>query len=164
MHSLLESLRSSDEDKVNHILETIRGSALLSNVANVVDAPADLSDASSDNAKPLGNADDAIAQQERLAADAHSRITLEKLCDIPIFQVPVKPWTTVTDDDHLVSHLISLYFTWDHPLSQIIDQRVFLRHMREGNKNTEFCTPFLVNSILAVASVCMMLLHVLLPT
>ncbi|KAE8135003.1 hypothetical protein BDV38DRAFT_273207 [Aspergillus pseudotamarii] len=152
LYSLLESLRSSDEDKVNHILETIRGSALLSNVANVVDAPADLGDASSDNAKPLGNADDAIAQQERLAADAHSRITLEKLCDIPIFQVPVKPWTAVTDDDHLVSHLISLYFTWDHPLSQIIDQRVFLRHMRESNKNTEFCTPFLVNSILAVAS------------
>ncbi|KAE8365885.1 hypothetical protein BDV27DRAFT_144045 [Aspergillus caelatus] len=152
LYSLLESLRSSDEDKVNHILETIRGSALLSNIANVVDAPADLSDASSDNAKPLGNADDAIAQQERLAADAHSRITLEKLCDIPIFQVSVKPWTAVTDDDHLISHLISLYFTWDHPLSQIIDQRMFLRHMREGNKNTEFCTPFLVNSILAVAS------------
>lgn len=152
LYSLLESLRSSDEDKVNHILETIRGSALLSNVANVVDAPADLSDASSDNSKPLGNTDDAIAQQERLAADAHSRITLEKLCDIPVFQVPVKPWTAVTDDDHLVSHLISLYFTWDHPLSQIVDQRVFLRHMREGNKNTEFCTPFLVNSILAIAS------------
>ncbi|KAB8268496.1 hypothetical protein BDV30DRAFT_245694 [Aspergillus minisclerotigenes] len=152
LYSLLESLRSSDEDKVNHILETIRGSALLSNVANVVDAPADLSDASSDNSKPLGNTDDAIAQQERLAADAHSRITLEKLCDIPVFQVPVKPWTAVTDDDHLVSHLISLYFTWDHPLSQIVDQRVFLRHMREGKKNTEFCTPFLVNSILAIAS------------
>ncbi|GAB1200082.1 hypothetical protein APSETT444_009449 [Aspergillus pseudonomiae] len=152
LYSLLESLRSSDKDKVNHILETIRGSALLSNVANVVDAPADLSDASSDNAKPLANTDDAIAQQERLAADAHSRITLEKLCDIPVFQVPVKPWTTVTEDGHLVSHLISLYFTWDHPLSQIVDQTVFLRHMREGNKNTEFCTPFLVNSMLAIAS------------
>jgi hypothetical protein len=158
LYSLLESLRSSDEDKVNHILETIRGSDSIVDVATAVDAPvSDLSDASSENSKPLGKAEDAIAQQERLAADAHSRITLEKLCDIPLFQVPAKPWTSVTDDDHLVSHLVSLYFTWDHPMSQIVDQEMFLRHMREGNKNSEFCTPLLVHSILAIASVCMML-------
>ncbi|KAB8073485.1 hypothetical protein BDV29DRAFT_191736 [Aspergillus leporis] len=153
LYSLLESLRSSDEDKVNHILETIRGSDSIVDVATAVDAPvSDLSDASSENSKPLGKAEDAIAQQERLAADAHSRITLEKLCDIPLFQVPAKPWTSVTDDDHLVSHLVSLYFTWDHPMSQIVDQEMFLRHMREGNKNSEFCTPLLVHSILAIAS------------
>ncbi|KAB8233349.1 putative C6 transcription factor [Aspergillus alliaceus] len=152
LYSLLESLRSPDEDKVNHILETIRGNTFLSNVATVVDAPADMSDAGSENARTVGTAEDAIAQQERLAADAQSRITLEKLCDIPVFHVPAQPWTAVTDDDHLVSHLISMYFTWDHPLSQLVDQKVFLRHMREGNKNTEFCTSFLVNSMLAVAS------------
>ncbi|KAF7586010.1 hypothetical protein BBP40_009716 [Aspergillus hancockii] len=153
LYSLLESLRSSDEDKINHILETVRGNTFLSNIATVVDAPAsDLSDASSENSKAIVISEDAIAQQERLAADAHSRITLEKLCDIPLFRVPAKPWTSLTDDDHLISHLVSLYFTWDHPLSQIVDQEMFLRHMREGNKNSEFCTPLLVHSILAIAS------------
>lgn len=83
-----------------------------------------------------------------------SRITLENLVDIPLFQVPARPWTNVTDDDNLVSHLISLYFTWDHPCWQLVDQKVFLSHMETGDLGSQYCTPFLVNSILAMASVC----------
>ncbi|GIC86071.1 uncharacterized protein Aud_002433 [Aspergillus udagawae] len=40
---------------------------------------------------------------------------LPALCDEPILFAPAKPWTTVTDSDRLVSHLLSLYFTWDYP-------------------------------------------------
>ncbi|KAJ5963790.1 Transcription factor [Penicillium vulpinum] len=82
----------------------------------------------------------------------YARVTLESLCDIPLFKVPAKPWTTVTDDDYLVSHLVSLYFTWDHPCSQFLDQRIFLEHMRRGDRRSEFCTPLLVNSLLSMAS------------
>ncbi|TQB67506.1 hypothetical protein MPDQ_005421 [Monascus purpureus] len=82
-----------------------------------------------------------------------SRITLESLVDIPLFQVPAKPWTNVTDDDNLVSHLVSLYFTWDHPCWQLVDQKVFLLHMKTGDLGSQYCTPFLVNSILAMANV-----------
>ncbi|KAE8146034.1 hypothetical protein BDV25DRAFT_133262 [Aspergillus avenaceus] len=153
LYSLLEMLRSSHEEKLNHVLETIRGSTLLSNIAAAMDEPiGDLSDTSSENTKSIGNPEDAIAQHERLAADAHSRITLEKLCDMPVLQVSAKPWSTLTDDDHLVSHLVSLYFTWDHPLTQIVDQNLFLEHMRQGRVDSNFCTPLLVNSILAMAS------------
>lgn len=83
----------------------------------------------------------------------YARVTLESLCDIPLFEVPAKPWTKVTDDNYLVSHLVSLYFTWDHPCSQFLDQRIFLEHMKLGDRRSEFCTPFLVNSILSMASV-----------
>ncbi|KAJ5825097.1 Transcription factor [Penicillium robsamsonii] len=82
----------------------------------------------------------------------YARVTLESLCDIPLFEVPAKPWTKVTDDDYLVSHLVSLYFTWDHPCSQFLDQRVFLEHMKRGDGRSEFCTPLLVNSLLSIAS------------
>lgn len=112
----------------------------------------DMSDGTSDNSKG-NNAEDAMTQHERFCADVHSRITLERLCDIPVLRVPAKPWTRVTEDDQLVSHLISLYFTWDHPLSQIIDQGMFIEHMNKGGARSEFCSPLLVNSVLAMACV-----------
>ena len=83
----------------------------------------------------------------------YARISLESLCDIPLFEVPARPWTDVTDSDYLVSHLVSLYFTWDHPGSQFLDQRVFLAHMKKADLDSDFCTPLLVNSLLATASV-----------
>ncbi|CAG8020178.1 unnamed protein product [Penicillium olsonii] len=82
----------------------------------------------------------------------YARISLESLCDIPLFEVPARPWTDVTDSDYLVSHLVSLYFTWDHPGSQFLDQRVFLAHMKKADLDSGFCTPLLVNSLLATAS------------
>jgi hypothetical protein len=92
---------------------------------------------------------------QRPTVSPYARITLESLCDIPLFEVPARPWTEVTDDDYLVSHLVSLYFTWDHPCSQFLDQRTFLTHMKQkGGSKSEFCTPLLVNSLLSLASVC----------
>lgn len=90
----------------------------------------------------------------RPAVNPYSRVLLESLCDIPLFEVPAHPWTEVTDSDYLVSHLVSLYFTWDHPCSQFLDQRMFIEHMSNANLESEICTPLLVNSLLAMASVC----------
>lgn len=159
--SLLQSIRTSTPDRVNRLLELVRSNASLSQLASAIaDAGDDAHDSQtppssrtsfgSDTAEPRNmpwTADDLEAQTRR------TFVTLEKLCDIPLFKVPAAPWTTVTDDDHLVSHLVSLYFTWDHPFSQLIDQTLFLGHMEAGDLKSEFCTPFLVNSILAVASV-----------
>ncbi|PLB49634.1 putative C6 transcription factor [Aspergillus steynii IBT 23096] len=73
------------------------------------------------------------------------------LCgEVPI-RVPAKPWTTVTEDPDLVSHLVSLYFTWDYPLHAFLDRDVFLTHMISGNTGSQFCSPFLVNALLANA-------------
>lgn len=89
---------------------------------------------------------------QRPALGSYARLTLERICDMPLRQVPAKPWTKVTDDDDMVSHLVSLYFTWDHPCVQIVDQDNFLQHMESG-QSSELCTPLLVNSLLAMASV-----------
>ncbi|KAI3058354.1 transcriptional regulator family: Fungal Specific TF [Aspergillus niger] len=104
------------------------------------------------HSKSVGPAEDVIPQHELPVVDAQLRITVERLCDSPLFQVPSKPWTAVTNDDHLVSHLISLYFTWDHPTLQVVDQEMFLKHMTIKKINPDCCTSLLVNSILAVAS------------
>ncbi|GIJ98675.1 hypothetical protein Aspvir_000793 [Aspergillus viridinutans] len=154
LFALLESLRNPDETELNKILDHIRGSPSLNSIAAIVGGPTiDPSDVSSEDLK--GGSDESSSQagsQEPAYIDMHSRITLEKLCDIPLVQVPAKPWTAVTDDGQLVSHLVSLYFTWDNPLVQIVDQKVFLEHMKAGKTDSEFCTPLLVNSVLAMAS------------
>lgn len=98
------------------------------------------------------DASDSASEYDTLC-NPQSRISVGRLCDKPLFQVPCKPWTTTTDDDHLVSSLMSLYFTWDHPLMQVVNQEIFLRDMSARDLASEFCTPVLVNSILAVASV-----------
>lgn len=77
------------------------------------------------------------------------------LCDSAPVKVPAQPWTTVTDDDALVSHLISLYFTWDYPFYAFVDREILIKHMQAGNLQSDFCSPYLVNALLANACVCL---------
>lgn len=80
-----------------------------------------------------------------------SRARSGRIADVvnPPISVPAKPWTTITDDDDFVSHLISLWFTWAHPWWHWIDEQAFLEAMRSGDLNNPNCTPYLVNMILA---------------
>lgn len=58
-------------------------------------------------------------------------------------------WTTVTDDDEVVDHLISLYFTWVHPFYPLFNEGHFVESMRRGSD--EFCSHSLFNAICAMA-------------
>lgn len=71
----------------------------------------------------------------------------------PPFRVPAKPWTTLTDDDGFVSHLISLFLEWVNPFFRPLEEDLFIRAMQSGDLNSEYCSPLLVNSILAYACV-----------
>ncbi|KIW16228.1 hypothetical protein PV08_06279 [Exophiala spinifera] len=95
-------------------------------------------------------------QTEQGVADRHKAIrrTMRgRIQDVvnPPISVPAKPWTTVTDDDDFVSHLISLWFTWAHPWWHWVDEKLFLEAMRSGDERGLICTPSLVNMILADA-------------
>ena len=90
--------------------------------------------------------------------DAHKRSMRSKpnpgqLSDTVLFRVPAYPWTKVSNDDNFVSHLISLWFTWVHPFLNWIDRDLFIRDMQSKDLKSEFCSPFLVNIILADACV-----------
>ncbi|KAL4818876.1 fungal-specific transcription factor domain-containing protein [Aspergillus spinulosporus] len=141
---LIKYLRTADDERIYRILEIIRSGGDDENVERNI---ALIIQTASAEGSPI---EDTTVDTNEIRRD--SRISVEKLCDSPLFRVPCKPWTKVTSDDHLVSGLISLYFTWDHPLMQVVDQEMFLRDMSAGNTSSEFCSPVLVNSILAVAS------------
>jgi hypothetical protein len=78
-----------------------------------------------------------------------------RLSDDPLWEVPANPWTDVTDDDAFVSHLVSLWFTWYHPSFSYLDRDLFIKDMQSGDvENSLYCSPFLVNAILADACAC----------
>lgn len=73
--------------------------------------------------------------------------------DTPQLDVPARPWTTVTEDARFVSQLVSLWLAWFHPFCNWLDRDLFLQDMRSGDLQARFCSPFLVNAMLAVACV-----------
>lgn len=92
-------------------------------------------------------------------SDLNSRnvMNIDRLTDIPLFELSAKPWTEVTTDDGFVSHLISLWLTWDHVVRNWIDKDLFIAAMKSGDVNSPFCSPFLVNIILSQACVSLLL-------
>ncbi|KAF2718636.1 hypothetical protein K431DRAFT_287518 [Polychaeton citri CBS 116435] len=72
--------------------------------------------------------------------------------DHPPHHVPAAPWTTITASDEAVSHLVSLFLAWINPTWRFVEQDLFLMGMRSKRLQSRFCSPLLVNSICAIAS------------
>lgn len=160
LYSLFESIRSFDAVHIQRLLAMIRHNSTLDDIVSCIDDG--LSELEKDDANP-----DSTAVREKLLearaklghlesiSPTRSRrrtMNIEDLNNPPIL-VPAKPWTSVTDDDLLVSHLVSLWFTWVHQYHLFIDRDLFLRDMRAGKVGASFCSPFLVNVILSQACV-----------
>ncbi|KAI9729058.1 MAG: hypothetical protein M1828_000143 [Chrysothrix sp. TS-e1954] len=58
-----------------------------------------------------------------------------------------RPWTTVTNDQDLIGHLLNLYFSWQHSFFQSFPEKLFRSDMAAGR--TKFCSSILVNAICA---------------
>lgn len=108
-------------------------------------------------------------QQSTWVKDAHpveaSGFISPKLvanCTEHQYLLPVSQWTTVSQDDVWLSHLLRLFWTWDTTLTRIIhrDLLVDMISTRHGvNENTDgklvaqFCSELLINALLAYSSV-----------
>ncbi|KAJ5620580.1 Transcription factor [Penicillium lagena] len=62
---------------------------------------------------------------------------------------PVKRWTRATDDEFLISHLMTMYFTWHYPFFTILAKDVFYRDYVRG-VSSQYCSSLLVNAMLAL--------------
>lgn len=159
LNDLFRLVREADEAKALQLLERIRGNAPPSEIRGYInDTLAGLraahrrtspeTVAKIDDMRSLINVEDPAPAFRSKVMDIHY------LCDEAPIKVPARPWTSVTDDADLVSHLVSLYFTWDYPFHAFLDREVFLRHMASGDLSSQFCSPFLVNAMLSNACVC----------
>lgn len=140
---LMETIRSDDDRTAPGVLNLIRSNASLEEVRKYLD--------SSQDSTGTGSSNEAPTKIQRPASRRY--MDVKSLSDIPLYEVPAQPWTSVTEDDSFVSHLVSLYFTWQHPVLNWIDRDLFIRDMRSKKLGSKFCSPLLVNSILAVACV-----------
>ncbi|KAH1604283.1 hypothetical protein KXX21_007071 [Aspergillus fumigatus] len=61
----------------------------------------------------------------------------------------VSRWTRVTDDEQLISHLMTMYFTWHYPFFTTIPKDLFYRDYVRG-VSSQYCSSLLVNAMLAL--------------
>jgi hypothetical protein len=85
------------------------------------------------------------------------RIREQPYCDDRLGQIVIEKWTDVPIESQTAGKIISFYLTTDHPLLGLFDADLFLRDLVSGDNN--FCSPMLVNAVLAWASVSLVLLE-----
>ncbi|KAL2821600.1 fungal-specific transcription factor domain-containing protein [Aspergillus granulosus] len=61
----------------------------------------------------------------------------------------VTQWTKVTDDEQLISHLMTMYFTWHYPFFTTLSKELFYRDYVRG-VSSQYCSSLLVNTMLAL--------------
>ena len=157
---LIDALRESESKRLAQLLNLIRSNASFEELqifleqqftGREIELSPELREIQSQISRPSD--DDEEAQPPSQPRSSRRVLDVRRLADNPVHQVPAKPWTTVTDDGDLVSHLVSLWLTWTYPFFHWLDKDAFLRDMRAGNIDCRFCSRFLVNAILSEACV-----------
>ena len=86
----------------------------------------------------------------------------------PPANLPLSRWTSVSNDDKLLTHLFTLFWTWEATLTRILHREWLLHSLSakpagEGvvssaspidAQEAQFCSELLINSILAISMVC----------
>ncbi|KAH7192564.1 uncharacterized protein B0J16DRAFT_62594 [Fusarium flagelliforme] len=90
--------------------------------------------------------------------DTQRRASEDVFIDLPGYTLPLSKWTDAYHDDKLLSHLMLLFWAWDTVCNRIIDRTIFEEDLKNLDPTTlgapselRFCSPFLVNAILAVS-------------
>ncbi|KAL2871628.1 uncharacterized protein BJX67DRAFT_342731 [Aspergillus lucknowensis] len=154
---LLDALRESESKGVTQLVSLIQSNATVIELQkflkeNFSRTELEKSPELQEFQQHIQRSADEMEEDEAQSRAPRRMLPIHRLADTPVYRVPAKPWTTVTDDDDLVSHLISLYFTWTYPFFCWLDKDVFLSEMRRGDLQSPYCSPFLVNVILSEAS------------
>ncbi len=79
-----------------------------------------------------------------------------KVGDVEPQEHPITSWSTVTTDPDLVMHLLNMYFTWHYTFFTTLSKTLFYRDfvhghpLMDGSKEAKYCSPLLVNAMLAL--------------
>ncbi len=83
---------------------------------------------------------------------------------LPGLTLPLSAWTAVSDDNAFLNHLLMLFWTWDTFMNRILDRAALEADLRSLDppaaagsppppRGLCFCSPFLVNALLALSCV-----------
>lgn len=79
--------------------------------------------------------------------------------DVPNRKLPLSRWTSVSDDDAHMSHLVQMAFTLDNVVEHTFYQPIFEEDVAAldpdsaGDDSGSFCSRFLVSALLALSCV-----------
>ncbi|EXJ77649.1 hypothetical protein A1O3_09877 [Capronia epimyces CBS 606.96] len=150
LDKLLVTLKHSSRSESRQLLDLIRRDAPLEEILQFLD---DHPGQASNEAREALSA----SPPPEEGAGIRRMLAISELTDIPPYTAPAAPWTKITEDDSFVSHLISCYFTWFHFYYHNFDENLFLEAMKAGDLGSPFCSPFLVNVVLAIG--CLFSVH-----
>ncbi|KAK2616765.1 hypothetical protein QQS21_000377 [Conoideocrella luteorostrata] len=77
--------------------------------------------------------------------------------------LPLSRWTTISDDDYLLTHVFKLFWTWDTTVSRLVHRDLLIKAIYSlqngeesdgGQLNSHFCAEALINAILAYTVEC----------
>ena len=158
LSGLLRSIRWSEESDAQHLIHLIRDDAPLSAIHDFIDenikklrdhSPS--TEETIDGLLKLRSKASNLQDQALFSRSRRKTMSVEQMSDEPLYQLTAKPWTTATDDDYLVSHLTSLYFTWWNVLMHPLHEPALIEAMENGDSRSPLCSSFLVNAMLALA-------------
>lgn len=149
---LVNTLREADNRRVFQLLNLIRSNASLDEIQKYINDHLYAELEHTPELLDVATRSDQVRESEHRSR--RRIMDVRRLADVPRWNVPARPWTRVTDDDEFVSHLISLWLTWSYPFFNWIDNDLFVRDMQLWHPDkAKYCSPFLVNAILADACV-----------
>lgn len=134
LETLLTSLKANDARANEELLKLIQSGATTVEIAQHALDMSKRSGISSKRAKPYV-------------------MDIVALTDQPLFSMPAQPWTEITEDDSDVSHLLSIYLTWQQHCYPVFDQEILIRELTARQVSSRYCSQFLVNALLALACV-----------
>ncbi|KAJ6078973.1 hypothetical protein N7467_008726 [Penicillium canescens] len=175
LHTLIQAILNYDEADAFELVRQIRSCDDLEEVADAVTAQEKgLRSAPQATKEPAGDDSAEIDQFESELAGKMSELMLDgsrkfiggtsNLIFLPsgselhesisdpfgVDQVhTVSRWTEVTKDDSLISHLMTMYFTWHYPFFTILSKDLFYRDYIRG-VSSSYCSALLVNAMLAL--------------
>ena len=128
LNDMIHAFRTSGPDRIESLLSVIRSTDSLEEIAIALEVNmAEVRREGQVGARMVSEVRELL--QDNNPRKRRMVMSIQSLSDEPPFDLPAKPWTEVTDDDHFVSHLVSLYFTWEHAACHLIDRELFLEDL-----------------------------------
>lgn len=161
LNDLIETFQASKDEEVAELLSIIRSNAPVQDLKVCVKQQ--IAKARVGKRLPSPELEQLHTRIQRLptegVSDPKRRLPQEQgkfsraahVSEEPPYMVRASPWTDVTADDMLVSNLVSVFFRWHKSMYDWMDEDLFLRDMRQGDLQCSYCSPVLVNALLAVA-------------
>jgi hypothetical protein len=151
---ILAVIQSGQSERTEYLCDLIRSNVSLADLATYLEDSVNTDPELHELSHQIMRSNDEKPQgPPEIYRSNEDRIRPQSLL-LPPIAVLAHPWTTLASDE-VVSHLVSLYFTWEQPCLQFIDKTAFLVDMKSGEnlRAAGFCSPLLVSAMLAQACV-----------